>query len=97
MNEILEALEKLHEFYPDQRVDIWASYYEQGGGVVYIAHVTSFDMARPGRFSDNDHSTPMAAAEDLIGRVGPREKAAELDEKIAELRKQLAELESQTK
>lgn len=93
-NEILEALEKLHAFYPDQRVDIWASYYREGGGIEYIASVQSFKFRQPARFSINGHKTPVAAAEDLIKQVGHLDEAAQMAQELAELYERVAELEN---
>jgi hypothetical protein len=91
-NEIVEAVEKLHETYPLERVEIWAGYTEQGGEE-FTARVGECGRdLMPMQSTCADH--PMTAANKLIAKAGVRNLEAALDAKIAGLRAELAKLEA---
>lgn len=89
--EIQAAVEKLHETYPLEIVQIWAG-YNAVGQECYTARVGEYGEIFPMMHENGDR--PMIAAVKLIATAGKRDKMAFADAKIAKLRKELAELEA---
>lgn len=97
-NPILEALNLLHSTYPDERVDIWVSYREDGK-LHYTALVQPHKTGEgdSGVWSRGYQFTAQAAADSLIREAGDRSRATRIAKRLAQLQAEIARLNAEAK
>lgn len=95
-NPILEALNLLHSTYPDERVDIWVSYREDGK-LHYTALVQPHSGPGDSAWSKGYQFTAQAAADSLIREAGDRSRATRIAKRLAQLQAEIVRLNAEAK
>lgn len=94
-NPILDALDLLHQTYPSERVDIWAS--RVGDKPIRFTAMVEATSLPAEPVYEVWAESPMDAAEKLIAKAGSRNPSDRIRKRLAELQQEMERLNAEAK